>query len=339
MLRDLHVCGHQGTEPACPVRFGSCVYVPALSVFLLLFLQACHRDPPTIALVPRTTGMVLWEATHAGVAQIARREGFSLYYNAPTREDEVSSQIKIINDALRKGIAGLIVCPIEALPLRTTVRNAIAEGIPTVVVGTDLGIPTNPKLGYVLSNEELGGALAARRIGFILHSKGQIAIVGINYQLTSTAARERSFEAVLAREFPQIRVAIRRLGFPTVPQEQQSAEELVNQAEHVDAIVALSHISTRGAYYALAEFNKTGTTKLLGFDQELLSPLTTGGIDSIVFQDTYGMGQEAMRSILGQIRGERISSRVILDPVLVTRENLDSARVRRLATLAWWSDQ
>ena len=63
-----------------------------------------------------------------------------------------------------------------------------------------------------------------------------------------------------------------------MPGEQQIAEELLRN-QNVDAILALSLASTRGAYYALVEFRKEKTIRLVGFDQDLLLPIRTGGID------------------------------------------------------------
>jgi ribose transport system substrate-binding protein len=262
-----------------------------------------------------------------------------VYYQAPTREDDLSSQLGIIERALDRGCNGIILSPVEALPFRTTIRRAVDSGVPTVIVGTDLGIPPGKKLAYVLNNEEAGGELAARRVARILGGKGTIAIVGISSQLTSTATRARSLETVLAKEFPGIHVTDRRLGLPTVPQEQQVAEELVSKDDHVNAIVALSEASTRGAYYALVEFNRAGEIKLIGFDQDLLEPVRSGGIDSVILQNTYEMGRRAMGIMDEQLRGESPAQQVSLEPLLLTRDNIDSSQVRQMLTLVWWYDQ
>jgi ribose transport system substrate-binding protein len=313
--------------------------VVSAAIVLVLLLVACRNSHPKIAVIPRTAGTTLWEAEHAGAATVAHGRGLRVYYNAPTREDDLTSQLGIIERALDQGCNGIIVSPVEALPLRTTIRRVVGNGVPTVIVGTDLGILPGKKLAYVLNDEEAGGELAARRVGRILDGKGTVAITGISSQLTSTATRARSLETSLAKEFPHIHVAIRRLGLPTVPQEQQVAEELVSKGEHIDAIVALSQASTRGAYYALVEFNRTGEIKLVGFDQDLLAPVRTGGIDSVILQNTYEMGVRAMGIIDAQLRAEPSPASVLLNPVLVTRENIDSAQVRQMLTLAWWFDQ
>jgi len=103
--------------------------------------------------------------------------------------------------------------------------------------------------------------------------------------------------------------------------------------------VALSLASTRGTYYALAESAKVGLIKLVGFDQDLLPPIRDGGIDSVVVQNTFEMGRIAMELMNREIHGAAGSSEVKVEPVLMTRENVDSAEIRRILNLSWWSPQ
>ena len=308
-------------------------------VFLLAVLSGtgCKRTPLTIAVIPRTCGTALWEPEHAGAATVARSAGLKLYWNAPMRDDDTQTQISLVEKSVDRGMAGIIVSPIQTLPFRTPIRRVLAKGIPVVVIDTELGIPSGPKLSYVLNDEETGGQIAARRLGLILHDKGNIAIVGIQPELKSITIRERSFESTLNSEFPEIHVVARRLGLSSVPQQQQSAEELLAGNTSLDAIVALSLAATRGTYYALAEFSKAGAIKLIGFDQDLIPPIRDGGIDSVVVQNSYELGRIAMELMNSEINGRSGASEIRrVQPVLMTRENLDSAEIRQLETMSWW---
>jgi ribose transport system substrate-binding protein len=251
------------------------------------------------------------------------------------QEDDILTQIALIEKAEARGDAGLIISPIETLPMQTPVRHALARGIPVVVVGSELGISPGGKLAYVLNDEEAGGRLAARRIGSILHGSGSVAILGIDPRLQSILIRQRSFESTLAREYPHIHIEVRRLGFSNVPGEQQNAEELLSN-QSIDAILALSLASTRGAYYALVEFGKEKAVKLVGFDQDLLLPIRTGGIDSVVGQNTYEMGRSAMNIISGQLHGVPQPARLLVSPVLMTQENIDSPEIHQVLDITWW---
>jgi ribose transport system substrate-binding protein len=303
----------------------------------LVVITGCRRTAPTIAVIPRTCGTLLWEAEHTGVEREAFAYGYNVYWNAPMREDDVQGQIEILTRALHHGAKGLIVSPVEALPLRISINRALLAGTPVVVVGTDLGLAPGKKLAYVLNDEHSGGQMAARRVGELLRGQGTVAILGISKQLTSTADRARSLEATLAEEFPGIHVVFRSLALPTVSQEQQAAEKLLAEHPHVDAIVSLTEFSTRGTYYALTEFDKTSSIHLVGFDQNLLVPVRTGGIDSVIMQNTYQMGRTAMKSMGEELNGGARQGYVILQPKLVTRENIDSDAVKEILDLSWFS--
>jgi ribose transport system substrate-binding protein len=302
----------------------------------VMVLSGCQKSLPTIAVIPRTCGTWLWEAEHTGVQRAAPAYGLHVYWNAPMRDDDVQGQIEILARALRRGVSGVIVSPVEALPLRTSVHNALQEGIPVVVVGTDLGLAPGKNLAYVLNDEQSGGQMAARRIGKLLKGQGSVAILGISKQLTSTAERARSLETTLAGEYPGIHVVFRSLALPTVSQEQQVAEKLLVQGGHVDAIVALTEASTRGAFYALTEFGRTMTTPLVGFDQNILAPIRTGEIDSVIIQNTYQMGRGAMKLMSEEINGGARQQYLMVQPELVTRETIDSDAVKETLDLDWF---
>jgi ribose transport system substrate-binding protein len=303
----------------------------------LFFLPACSRTSNTIAVIPRACGTALWEPEHAGATHVGHRKGLNVYWNAPPREDDVAGQIDFLEKVVAKGYAGIIITPDQTLPLRTPIRRIVSGGLPVVVVGTNLGITPSSKLSYVLNDDAAGGQMAARRIGKILNGQGSIAILGINPQLTGITMRERSFENTLEREYPDIHVVARRLGYDSVPQEQQVAEDILNRGEAIDAIVALSHISTRGAFYALVEFDKTRAIKLVGFDQDLMPPIRTGGIDSVVMERTYDMGRIAMELMDGLVHDRAVAGMSVVPPVLMTRENLDTPEIRQQLTANWWA--
>jgi len=317
-----------------------------LLAFLVLFvvavgvisarLVARNRRALTIAVVPRTCGTWLWEAEHTGVERAAVPFGLYVYWNAPMRDNDVQGQIDILTRALHRSVGGIIVTPVEELPLRTPVRRAIEMGTPVVVVGTDLGLSPGKNLAYVLNDEKRGGQLAARRIGQLLKGRGNVAVLGISRQLTSTAERAVSVETTLADEYPGIQVVFRSLALPTVSQEQQAAEKMLVEGPRVDAIIALTEASTRGTFYALTEFQRTGKVPLIGFDQNILAPIRTGEIDSVVIQNTYQMGRDAMNLMQEELHGGAREQYVIVEPVLVTKETIDSDAVKETLDLAWF---
>ena len=305
----------------------------------LMAPAACRRAPMPIAVIPRACGTALWEPEHSGAAGAARSHGLTVYWNAPTRPHDVQKQIALLEKVVALHYRGVVLAPDETLALRTPIKRALATHIPIVVVGTELGIDPDSNLSYVLNDEVAGGRLAARRLGLILDGQGAVAILGLDPKLRSMSLRDRSFEDTLASEFPRIRIVGRRPGQASAAQEQETTEELLQSGAALDALVALSADSTRGAYYALKEFNRAGMIHLIGFDQDLLPPIRNGGLDSVVAQDTYQIGRLAINQIDGKLHGAQVSDRLIVQPKLLTRENIDSPEMREVLTAHWWEGQ
>jgi ribose transport system substrate-binding protein len=128
----------------------------------------------------------------------------------------------------------------------------------------------------------------------------------------------------------------RSLALPTVSQEQQVAERMLATSVHPNAIVALSETSTRGTFFALIESHFVSRIRLVGFDQNVLAPIRTGEIDSVVIQNTYLMGRAAMQAISKQIAGNIGQVRFMVKPLLVTRDTIDAPDVRQSLDTDWY---
>ena len=317
--------------------------VLAVMAALLSFaICGCGDTQLTVAVIPRTCGSRLWEPFHLGAALAARASGVHIYWNAPTQENDVERQIGFVKLALDRRYRGVVVAPDESLVFRTPVQRLLNRHIPVVIVDDNLDLPLNPDLSYVLNDEVIGGQLAARRVASVLRGKGSLALLGINPKLQSLTARERSFEETLKREAPGIRIAIREDDDDlSVPHEQQIAEDVLDSMPSIDAIVALSSSATRGAYYAKLDSAKNSRIVIIGFDQDLLPPIRSGEIDSVVIQDAPAIGRQAMENILRRLNHQSVSTVSTVEPVLLSRQNLDSTRTHAMWQNAQfpWSDQ
>ena len=305
----------------------------------LVLAIGCRRDhKPMVAVIPRTTALILWEAEHAGAETAAHREGLTVYWNAPTREDDVERQISLIQRVVAAGARGLVLAPDQALALMVPVRNVVARGIPTVVISSPLPIPPGGKLTYILNDEEATGRLAADRIGQILSGKGTVAVLGVDPDVSGIVERTHAFEASLGSLYPGIRIVEERAAGFNIAEAQDIAEDVLARNPHLDVFLALNSATTRGAYLALQHRGLLKKVKLVACEQELVPPLVTGEIDSIVVENTYEMGRLAVERVAMQMRGESGPPLVKLSPTLVTRENLNAPQVARMLSMDWRGD-
>lgn len=302
-----------------------------LAVWLyIVSIAGCQSQAPLrFAVIPRTTGTLTWEPLHHGVEVAAYSVGATIYWNAPTREDDIDGQIALIERLVAKGhYQGIVIAPDQSLALVTPVRRSLAKGIPIVILGSPLLVPPQGKLFYVLNDEQKGGHIAAQRVAALLKGRGTVAILGINPDIAGTLLRARSFEQFLSKQYPGIRIVDKRMGSFNVPHEQQAAEETLKANPHLDAIVALSPSTTQGALSMIDSHPEYSSVKLIGFDPDSLD-FSSKNLDSVILQNMPEMGERAIHLLYAVQEGKPVPSQIEVEPMLVTRETVGSVQVRR----------
>ncbi len=302
---------------------------------VMLFCLGCHSVAPfTIAVIPRTSGTSLWEPEHAGAEAAAVHANAHIYWNAPTREDDVEGQIAIVNQVINKRYQGLVLAPDQALALIAPVRRAVARDIPTVIVGSPLPLPPGGKLSYILSDDEAGGRIAAQRAAELLQGRGSVAVLGINPDITAIMIRERALELFLTQHYPNIRL-IKKMGSFDYLHEQQVAEETLKANPEVKVIVGMMWASARAAMSAVEDTPRFGETKVIAFDPDGGPLFDLAVVDSVIQQDTRTMGQLAVDLIDGERHGRAMPALIKLQPTLITRQNVNTPEIRRLTSMDW----
>ena len=307
-------------------------------IVLCLITCGCSSDEPrTIAVIPETTATEFWEAAHGGAEAAARDTGFRIYWNGPTREDDIQRQIALVDRAIDSECAGLVVAPTNYLALVGSIRQALSKHIPTVVIRSSLPIPSGQGLSYILNDDEETGRLAAARAGMLLAGKGQVALLGLDPSGPRSIIRARAIEAELAKSFPAVSIVEKKLGSANTAEVQQIAQEILIEHPSLKAIITLDVTATEGTWAALTALRKGKQVKLIGCEQEvdLMAGIRHGDIDSVVIEDTYEMGLRAVQSIAARSHGESVPDRIELEPMLVTKANIDSAEVQRMLSVNW----
>lgn len=288
-------------------------------------------------MIPGTTATEFWEAAHGGAEAAGSQTGFRIYWNAPTREDDIERQIALVQRAIDAEYAGLVVAPTNYLALVGSVRQALSKHIPTVVIRSSLPIPPGQGLSYILNDDQETGRLAATRVGMLLAGKGQVAVLGLDPSRPTSILRARAIEVELAKSFPKISVVEKRSGSSNTGEVQQIAQEILTEKPSLDAIITLDVTATEGTWAALAALRISKRVKLIGCEQELdlMAGIRHGDIDSVIAENTYEMGFRAIQAIAAQKRGEPVPDKIELKPVLVTKVNIDKDEVQRMLSVNW----
>lgn len=200
-----------------------------------------------VMVIPKGTTHQFWETLHAGALKAADELGnVEVIWLGPQKEDDRTTQIQLVQNAVAKGVDGIVIAPLDAKALVKPIEDAIDKGISVVII--DSALESARTIGYVATDNYHGGVLAAKRLGEVLHGEGKIILLRYAIGSESTEQREKGFTDTIAKEFPKITyLSQSEYAGPTSDTAQKVAQSLVTRfRSQVDGIFCPNESSTAG---------------------------------------------------------------------------------------------
>jgi ribose transport system substrate-binding protein len=294
---------------------------------LALASTACNRNGrKTVAVIPKGNADLFWQSVHAGAAKAAGENNVELVWDGAPNETEISIELQIVETMINRRVDAIALAPSDRSALSNVVNRASAEGIPVVIY--DSAIDTDKYVSFIATDNYAAGELAGERMGLVLKGKGKIVMVKTTPGGASTTAREQGFKHVLQTKFPGIQILDERFGMASVAQSLTVAENMLTAHPDLDGIFCSNESGSAGAMQALK--SRGAKAKLVGFDWSpiLLDALKNGQIDSLVIQNPFKMGEEAVNYSVKAIRHEKVEKTVNLPPRLITQASLNDPVVQ-----------
>lgn len=298
-------------------------------------LAGCRRGgAPVIEVIPKGTANVYWQAVHAGAAEAGRDLHYRIIWNGAPLETDYAAETNIVEDAVDRGVAGIVLAPDHQDALAPAVQSADARHVPVVIMDSGINLPPADYVSFVATDNAEGGRMAADRMGEILGGRGSLVIVGVAPGSVSTTQREEGFQAELKSRYPGIAVVDFRYGNSDVAHSRAVAEDMLSAHPGIRAIFASNESGALGALLALRGRGLAGKIKLVGFDSDadLLRGLRQGEIDSLVVQDPYAIGYDGVQAMAEYLRGGRPAKRWSTPVRLVTLANLSQPAIAKLVS-------
>jgi ribose transport system substrate-binding protein len=297
-------------------------------------LSGCNRDRrKRIAVIPKAVSHIFWVEVQKGAEAAGKEFNVDILWNGAPAETDFSRQMQIVDSMVAQRVDGIAVAPTERKALVTPIERATAAGIPVTVF--DSALDSNSYISYVATDNVEAGRMAARALGELIGGKGSIGIVMHAPGSASTMDREKGFTEVMAREFPNVRIAGRQYGMSNAARSRAAAENILTANPDLVGLFASAEPGSIGAALALKARDLTEKVSLVAFDssETMIEDLKSGAIDAMVVQDPQRMGYEAVRTLVQKLRGESPPKRLDLNAIVVGKKDLNEPQVRRLLNL------
>lgn len=319
----------------------------------LLLVTACKKEAPStdatakgprprIAVVPKGTTHEFWKSVHAGAVKAAREENVDIVWKGPLKEDDLKAQVDVVSSFVAQGVNGIVLAPLNDTALRAPVRAARDAKIPVVVFDSDLASPD--PVSFVATDNEKAGRMAAESMTKLLGSSGRVVVLRYQEGSASTARRESGFLAGIKANPGMTVASENQYGGATTESAFAKSESLLVAQKAgeggVDGVFTPNESTTFGMLQALKKSGAAGKVRFVGFDasEKLVAALRAGEIDALVVQRPFEMGYRAVKTMAGQLRGEKVEKRIDTGSRLVTKADLDDPAVKELLNpdLARW---
>lgn len=258
----------------------------------------------------------------------AREGGADVLWNGPATETDYAGQLEIVESMINRHVDAIVLAPIDRHAMAGVVDRAAGQRIPVVIF--DSGVETQNYITQVSTDNYKAGQTGADRLAQILNGAGKVAMVKVQPGAASTEAREKGFSDEIAARYPKIEIVDQRFGMADFAKSLAVSENMITAHPDLDGMFASNESSSVGAAQALQA--RRSKIKLVAFDSSpaLIEDLRKGVIDSLVVQDPFGMGYQAVKSALEALRGESVPKQQPMPPALVTRDNVDNSAIQAL---------
>ncbi len=173
--------------------------------------------------------------------------GFKAIAMAPSQQDSVEEQVRIVEDMLQKGVDGIIIHCADSNGIMPAVRKAKAAGVQIVTIGTPAAEPTFLRTGV---NYEETGYVIAKAVSEDLNGKGDVIILEGPAGAQNARERLNGIKRGLS-EYPNMKIVASQTANFKRTEGMSVTENLIQKYNNVDAIIAANDESALGALQAL----------------------------------------------------------------------------------------
>ena len=297
----------------------------------VLLLSACNQSRKrVIAVIPKATSHVFWVAVEKGAKAAGKEFNVEIEWNGPPAETEFSRQIQIVDSMINRRVDAIALAATERKALVASVERAMKQGIPVTIF--DSGLDTENYTSYVATNNFEAGQFGGRALAKLIGGKGEVAMVMHVPGSVSTTDRERGFEDVIKREFPDIKIVAQQFGMSDRAKSRTVAENFLTAHPNLAGLFGSTEPSSTGAALAVKGRGLSGKVKVVAFDasDNLVDDLKGGTIQAMVVQDPYKMGYETVKTLVDKLDGKTPAKRLDLPAKVLFAEDANKPENQRL---------
>ncbi|MCC8167064.1 MAG: ABC transporter substrate-binding protein [Planctomycetes bacterium] len=290
------------------------------------------RAEDEIAVIVKTLNSSFWQNVNTGSTDAATEikaagAPYFVSFNGPDAETEIEKQVNMVDNAVNRGVAAIVLAPSDPDALVPPLRRARNAGIPVIVVDSDLSDPSL-YLSFLATDNRAAGELCAREMIERLggpDKEAKIAIMSYVAGVGSEIGRVGGFREYIAANSKFTIVNNYYSNADMITAMNQTTDVLAANPD-LAGIFGANEPTAVGMGRAVKTKGMSGKIVAIGFDgdQNLQGFVRDGTLQGIAVQSPYNMGYLGVKAAVDALGGKSIDKNIDTGIIFVTVENIDT---------------
>jgi len=289
----------------------------------------------TIACIVKNSTNPYMVSQLEGVSKAGEDMNFKAITMAPSQQDSVEEQVRIVEDMLAKGVDGIIIHCADSNGIMPAIRKCNTANVPVVTIGTPAANPTLLRTGV---DYEETGYVIAKEIAEKIGGSGNVIILegpaGASNAIERLNGIKRGF-----KDYPNVKIVASQTANFKRTEGMSVTENLLQKYKDVDAIIGANDESALGAIQALKSAGITGVA-VAGFDGSIdaSDAISKGEMVASYNTDPYGSGYLAAAYLVQYLNdGTMPPTNFVPFPSEKDKPIINSDSVQQyINDTAWW---
>jgi ribose transport system substrate-binding protein len=268
-----------------------------------------------------------WLKVKAGAAAKAKELGnIELTFNAPPGKVDSAVQLQMVEDAITKRAAVIMLAPLNKDALTPGVEKAKKAGITVIII--DSYVTTDNYDAFFSTDNGAAARLAADELAKNIGGKGKIAIVNAQAGSGTTMLRENEFKAQIKAKYPDIVIVGTQYSDGDKTKALNQATDFMTANPDLAGIYATNEGSTVGVGNAVEQAKKIGVVKVVGFDwsADTKALVAKDILQATMVQNPYQMGYLGLQAAVDILNKKTVPKKVDTGVMVVTKANMDKVK-------------
>lgn len=295
-----------------------------------LFAGSAWAKSDEIAVIVKSANSTFWQNVRKGAETAGADLGgkYKVTFQGPEAETSIDAQVNMVDNAVNRGVAGIVLAASDPVALVPAVKKAYESGIPVVLIDSGLNSDGKYYQSFLATDNRAAGKLAAEKL-LAKVKGGKVAVMSFTQGAASAIERTGGFiDEVKAKADYKI-VGPYYSNSEMVTALNQT-EDVLGSNPDIAAIFGANEPTAVGMARAVKQKGFAGKIVAVGFDgnSDLQNFVRDGTLDGIVVQSSYQMGYKGVDTIGKLIKGEKVKKVIDTGVVYVTKENIDSEEAK-----------